>query len=438
MPGWFVGAGRRRPAWCRRGRGAPRLAPRARPAAAAPPSARTTCPAAASASSARACSRRRPGRPRPLVVESASAAAATRPITIRRMGSPRECLSLCIRPAGRRQPARPDGRASLAPAPQPLRQAAGARRASLAVHSAPCRVRVLSSRPLGRCRLRRGTLARLRRRLHAGGAGGHRGAGAVRSRSRRADAGADGRRAAGRRRATPIGFLDPDGIIRARRSGWPTPAPAGSTAARSRPTSSASGSRAPAGRPAAARRSRRSLRNVAYALLSGADGWMFDGEDALGQVSTMSLDNQRNLALAIARDPVFLDVAAEVAGRDERAGRAAFFGRRDRRRLARAARLHDADLPRPRPAPRRPPRALGRRHRLLRLDRRRRPLRRQQPRQPARRWRGRWCSTCRRSRPPRKRRSGTTCSTRSSGTLGLPRARSRPTCSSSRSRPASS
>ena len=41
------------------------------------------------------------------------------------------------------------------------------------------------------------------------------------------------------------------------------------------------------------------IRNVAYALLSGADGWMFDGEDALGQVSTMSLENQRNLKLAI-------------------------------------------------------------------------------------------------------------------------------------------
>ena len=40
----------------------------------------------------------------------------------------------------------------------------------------------------------------------------------------------------------------------------------------------------------------RSIRNVAYALLSGADGWMFDGEDALGQITTMSLDNQRNLA----------------------------------------------------------------------------------------------------------------------------------------------
>ena len=56
------------------------------------------------------------------------------------------------------------------------------------------------------------------------------------------------------------------------------------------------------------------LRNVAYALLSGADGWMFDGEDALGQIETMSLDNQRNLKLAIARDPLFLGVARQVSG----------------------------------------------------------------------------------------------------------------------------
>lgn len=55
------------------------------------------------------------------------------------------------------------------------------------------------------------------------------------------------------------------------------------------------------------------LRNVAYALLSGADGWMFDGEDALGQITTMSLDNQRSLKLAIAGDPQFLEVAAQVA-----------------------------------------------------------------------------------------------------------------------------
>jgi malate synthase len=57
----------------------------------------------------------------------------------------------------------------------------------------------------------------------------------------------------------------------------------------------------------------KSIRNVAYALLSGADGWMFDGEDALGQVETMSLDNQRHLRLAIARDPLFLAVAEQVA-----------------------------------------------------------------------------------------------------------------------------
>ena len=69
-----------------------------------------------------------------------------------------------------------------------------------------------------------------------------------------------------------------------------------------------------------------SLRNVAYALLSGADGWMFDGEDALGQVSTMSLDNQRNLRTAIARDPAFLDVAERVAG-EMNAWAQGFFGR---------------------------------------------------------------------------------------------------------------
>ena len=67
----------------------------------------------------------------------------------------------------------------------------------------------------------------------------------------------------------------------------------------------------PGARPRAALAT--SLRNVAYALLSGADGWMFDGEDALGQVDTMALDNQRNLKLALARDPQFLAVAEGVA-----------------------------------------------------------------------------------------------------------------------------
>jgi malate synthase len=68
------------------------------------------------------------------------------------------------------------------------------------------------------------------------------------------------------------------------------------------------------------------LRNVAYALLSGADGWMFDGEDALGQVASMSLDNQRNLKLAIAADPVFLKVTEVVAGEMNSWARG-FFGR---------------------------------------------------------------------------------------------------------------
>ena len=67
----------------------------------------------------------------------------------------------------------------------------------------------------------------------------------------------------------------------------------------------------PAAKPNAAVEN--SIRNVAYALLSGADGWMFDGEDALGQITTMSLDNQRNLKLAISRDPLFMQVAEQVA-----------------------------------------------------------------------------------------------------------------------------
>jgi malate synthase len=70
----------------------------------------------------------------------------------------------------------------------------------------------------------------------------------------------------------------------------------------------------------------RSIRNVCYALLSGADGWMFDGEDALGQIDTMALDNQRNLKLALARDQVFLDAAEGVAGEMNRWAQS-FFGR---------------------------------------------------------------------------------------------------------------
>jgi malate synthase len=70
----------------------------------------------------------------------------------------------------------------------------------------------------------------------------------------------------------------------------------------------------------------RSIRNVAYALLSGADGWMFDGEDALGQLSTMSLDNQRNLKLALSRDDIFMTAAAGVAA-EMNTWAQSFFGR---------------------------------------------------------------------------------------------------------------
>src|SRR5687768_13345801 len=69
-----------------------------------------------------------------------------------------------------------------------------------------------------------------------------------------------------------------------------------------------------------------SIRNVAYALLSGADGWMFDGEDALGQLATMALDNQRNLSLAIRRDALFM-TAAETVAAEMNAWAESFLGR---------------------------------------------------------------------------------------------------------------
>jgi malate synthase A len=71
----------------------------------------------------------------------------------------------------------------------------------------------------------------------------------------------------------------------------------------------------------------KSIRNVAYGLLSGADGWMFDGEDAVGQIKTMSLDNHRNLKLAIQKDPIFLRVAEKVA-REMNEWSSGFFGKK--------------------------------------------------------------------------------------------------------------
>ncbi|HEV8700676.1 MAG TPA: malate synthase [Candidatus Polarisedimenticolia bacterium] len=112
---------------------------------------------------------------------------------------------------------------------------------------------------------------------------------------------------------TRIGFLDPDSVIprtgikvRDARAGRFT----GPEIPRDLRRQWIQGT-GPAARPNAPLET--SLRNVAYALLSGADGWMFDGEDALGQVGTMSLDNQRSLKIATARAPEFLKVAGQVA-----------------------------------------------------------------------------------------------------------------------------
>ena len=136
-----------------------------------------------------------------------------------------------------------------------------------------------------------------------------------------------GRRAARARKKQRIAFLDPDASI-----------PRTQIKVQDARDGAFVGSEIPAdlqrqwiqgtGPAAQARRaaSRTSIRNVAYALLSGADGWMFDGEDALGQVSTMSLDNQRNLKLAIHRDPVFLKVAEQVAAEMNQWAQG-FFGR---------------------------------------------------------------------------------------------------------------
>ena len=85
-----------------------------------------------------------------------------------------------------------------------------------------------------------------------------------------------------------------------------------------------------------------SIRNVAYALLSGADGWMFDGEDALGQVvddvARQPAQPEAGHRTAI---PLFLTVAEQVAG-EMNAWAQRLLRPRDHRRLARAARLHDA------------------------------------------------------------------------------------------------
>ena len=123
--------------------------------------------------------------------------------------------------------------------------------------------------------------------------------------------------------------------------------------------------------------------------------------------------------------------------RDERLG-AVVLRPDDHRRLAEAARVHHQDLPRPRPAPRRSPRAARRRPRLLGLDRRSRHLRREQPRPAARR---RVVAGAVPAEDPDRRRGRALERHHQRGsrrTSACRSARSRPTCSSSSSKRCSS
>ena len=61
-----------------------------------------------------------------------------------------------------------------------------------------------------------------------------------------------------------------------------------------------------------------SIRNVAYALLSGADGWMFDGEDALGHLFGIA-DNPHSDLLGQA-NPVGVDIDPDDHSRPRQPG----------------------------------------------------------------------------------------------------------------------
>ena len=80
----------------------------------------------------------------------------------------------------------------------------------------------------------------------------------------------------------------------------------------------------PAARPHAS--VEQSMRNIAYALLSGADGWMFDGEDALGQIVDDVARQPAQPEAGHPRIPVFLTVAEQVA-REMNAWAEGFLGR---------------------------------------------------------------------------------------------------------------
>ena len=191
----------------------------------------------------------------------------------------------------------------------------------------------------------------------------------------------------------------------------------------------------PAARPRTA--TPESIRNVAYALLSGADGWMFDGEDALGQVDS-----------DVARQP-----AQPEAG--VRAGRRVHDCRRaGRRRDERVGRRASSIAPSSRTGARSWTSRRGSSVRAVSTSTTGTSASRAAS--PSRPRSSTWRSTseqprascaakaeassciCPRFRRPKRRRCGTTCSTRSSGISACREARSRSTCSSSRSKPASS
>ena len=175
----------------------------------------------------------------------------------------------------------------------------------------------------------------------------------------------------------------------------------------------------PAARPRAT--VEQSIRNVAYALLSGADGWMFDGEDALGQISTdvagQPAQPEAGHRTAIR---VFLRSRRARGRRDERVGRRASSAgpssptggssSTSRRRSSAPAACTSTTAT--------SAVADGRGFSASIVDAALYVV--EQPAPPARRRARRWCSTCRRSRPPRKPRCGTTSCRRSKQHLGLP------------------
>ncbi len=187
----------------------------------------------------------------------------------------------------------------------------------------------------------------------------------------------------------------------------------------------------PAARPGASVDT--SIRNVAYALLSGADGWMFDGEDALGQVEHdvagqpakpppghSSRSGVHEGGRADCRRDESLVAAGASNGRSSATGGRSSTSRRRYSALAAFTSTTGTSATPTAPDSRHPsstPRSTSSTtiSGLRQRDRRS-------------------CSICRRFRRRRKRRSGTTSLPRSKRISAWRSARSRCTCSWSRSK----